>query len=125
MINVTDNIGINNEGETMEELKHSGLGIASFITSILSGILIFLLIAIAAFMESSTPGGIDEESAEAVLIGLFLFAALGIDLLALGLGVGGLIQKDRKKVFAILGTVFASVTIVGTIFIAMLGVAMG
>jgi hypothetical protein len=109
----------------MEEQKHSGLGIASFITSIVSGIIIFLLIVIAGVMETSTPGGMDEESAGAMMVGLFLFAFLGAALVALGLGIGGLIQKERKKIFAMLGAVFAAATIVGTIFIMMLGLAMG
>ena len=109
----------------MEEQKHSRLGIASFITSIVSGILFFLVIVIAAVMETSTPGGMDEESAGAIMVGLFLFAFLGAALVALGLGIGGLIEKERKKIFAILGTVFAALTIVGTIFIMMLGLAAG
>jgi hypothetical protein len=107
-----------------EQKKHSGLGIASFITSIVSGILIFLLIVIAGVMEASSPGGLDEESAGAVVVGLFLFAFLGASLVALGLGIGGLIQKERKNIFAILGTVFAAVSIVGTTFIMVLGLAM-
>ena len=105
----------------MEEQKHSGLGIASFITSIVSGILIFLVIVIAGVMEASTPGGMDEESAGAVMVGLFLFAFLGAALVALGLGIGGLLQKERKKIFAILGTVFSSVSLVLPIFIISLG----
>ena len=105
----------------MEEQKHSRLGIASFITSIVSGILIFLVIVIAGVMEASTPGGMDEESAGAVMVGLFLFAFLGAALVALGLGIGGLLQKERKKIFAILGTVFSSVSLVVTIFIISLG----
>ena len=109
----------------MEEQKHSRLGIASFITSIVSGILIFLVIVIAGVMEASTPGGMDEESAGAVMVGLFLFAFLGAALVALGLGIGGLLQKERKKIFAILGTVFSSVSLVVTIFIISLGSAMG
>ena len=109
----------------MEEQKHSRLGIASFITSIVSGILIFLVIVIAGVMEASTPGGMDEESAGAVMVGLFLFAFLGAALVALGLGIGGLLQKERKKIFAILGTVFSSVSLVVTIFIMILGLAMG
>lgn len=109
----------------MEAQKHSGLGIASFITSIVSGILIFLLIVIAGVMESTTPGGMNEESTGAVMVGLFLFAFLGSSLVALGLGIGGLIQKDRKNIYAVLGTVFAAVVLVGTIFIMMLGLAMG
>ncbi len=41
-----------------------------------------------------------------------------------GLGIGGLIQRERKKLFAVLGTVFASVTLIGTIFLMLLGMAM-
>lgn len=109
----------------MEDQKHSGLGVASFITSIVSGIFLFLLIVIAGVMEASTPGGIDEHSAGAVMVGLFLFAFMGGALIALGLGIGGLLQKERKKIFAILGTVFSAVSLVGTIFVMMLGLAVG
>lgn len=107
------------------EVKHSGVGIASFVTSIVAGVLIFLLVIIAGVLEVSTPGGMDEESIAAVLIGLFLFAFLGAELVALGLGVGGLIQKDRKKIFAILGVVFSATALLITLFILFLGLAMG
>ena len=107
------------------EVKHSGVGIASFVTSIVAGVLIFLLVIIAGFLEVSTPGGMDEESIAAVLIGLFLFAFLGAELVALGLGIGGLIQKDRKKIFAILGVVFSATALLITLFILFLGLAMG
>ena len=108
----------------MEVQKHSGLGIASFVTSIVSGLFIFLLIVVAGVMEVSTPGGIDEESATAVIVGLFIFAFLGSSLVALGLGIAGLLQKDRKKIFAILGTIFSAVAFLGTLFIMILGLAM-
>ncbi len=108
----------------MVEQKHSGLGIASFITSIVSGILIFLLMAVAGVMEATTPGGMDEEAAGTIIVGLLLIALLGASLVALGLGIGGLMQKERKKIYAILGTVFAAVTLVGTISIMILGFAM-
>ena len=107
------------------EVKHSGVGIASFVTSIVAGVLIFLLVIIAGVLEVSTPGGMDEESIAAVLIGLFLFASLGAELVALGLGIGGLIQKDRKKIFAILGVVFSATALLITLFILFLGLAMG
>ena len=109
----------------MEEQKHSGLGIASFITSIVSGIFIFLFIVVASVMEASTPGGMDEESAGAVTVGLSLIACMGASFIALGLGIGGLLQKERKKIFAILGTVFSAVSLVGTIFLVIIGLAMG
>jgi hypothetical protein len=108
----------------MDEQKHSGLGVASFVTSVVSGILMFLLIVIAGIMDTSSPGGMDEKSTGALVIGLFSFLFLGSSLVALGLGIGGLFQKDRKKIFSILGTVFSAVTIVGTISILLFGLAM-
>ena len=109
----------------MEEQKHSGLGVASFIASIVSGICIFLIFVVAGVMETSTPGGIDEESTGALMLGFVLYAFLGALLLALGLGIGGLLQKERKKIFAILGTVMSAVMVVVTIFLSIIGLAVG
>lgn len=108
----------------MQEMKHSGLGIASLVTSIVSGILIFLTILVAGVIESSTPGGMDEQSPEAMAVGLFLFTFLGLALISFGLGIAGLFQKDRKKTTSVLGTVFSGVTVIGTVFILLLGLAM-
>jgi hypothetical protein len=66
-------------------------------------------------------GGIDEESAGAVVLGLLIIGMMLLDLVALGLGIGGLIQKDRKKVFAILGTIFSGLTIGGVLLLMVLG----
>lgn len=109
----------------MEQLKHSGLGIASFITAIVSGVFVFLLVVIAGAIEVSTPGGMDEESAAAVIIGLLLFTLLGALLVSIGLGIAGLVQSNRKKIFAILGTVFSVAILLGTIFLLIIGLAMG
>ena len=109
----------------MEQLKHSGLGIASFITAIVSGVFVFLLVVIAGAIEVSTPGGMDEESASAVIIGLLLFALVGALLVAIGLGIAGLVQNGRKKVFAVLGTVFSTAILLGTVFLLIIGIAMG
>lgn len=98
------------------EPKHSGLGIASFVVSITAAIFIFVLIAVAGALELSTPGGIDEESVSVMMIGLLLFAFLSASVVALGLGIGGLFQNDRKNVFAILGTVFSALTLIGMFF---------
>ena len=104
------------------EKKHSGIGIASFIISVLTGISMLVLFVIAGVMENSTPGGINEESTEAMVFGVFIFAALFACLLALGLGAAGLFQKDRKKTFAILGTVFSIGTVAITILCVVIGV---
>ena len=108
----------------MEEQKHSGLGVASFVTSLISGVVIFLLLAVAGVMEASTPGGISEDSLSAMVVGLILLLFLGVALVALGLGIAGLLQKNRKKIFALLGSIFSAATLLCTIGIVALGMSM-
>ena len=107
------------------EQKHSGLGIASFITSIFSGICLFLTFVAAGVMEASTPGGIDETSPLAVFVGLCMFAFLFIALVALGLGIAGIVQRDRIKLFAWLGTIFSACSLLGTISLILIGLSIG
>ena len=102
------------------EPKNSGIGIASFVISITVGVLILVTISIVGVIDSSTPGGIDEVSAEAILLGFGLIGLLIIDLVALGLGIGALFQKEKKKILAILGTVFSFVAIVLTVLAGVL-----
>jgi hypothetical protein len=107
-----------------QQQQHSGLGIASFTISIVCAILLFLLFLIAGVMEASTPGGIDEESVEAVMLGLFIIFLLFLNLLAIGLGIGGLLQTERKKIFAILGSIFAALTTLLAVLLMIIGNAM-
>jgi hypothetical protein len=109
---------------SMDSPNHSGLGIASFIVSVAAGFLTFCCIVVAGVMAAK-PGGMDETSPEAIIVGLLLFAFLFVSLVGLGLGIGGLVQKDRKKIFAVLGTIFSALTIAGTVFLFILGTMMG
>lgn len=109
----------------MEDRKHSGVGIAAFILSTISGMLMFLLVAVAGFMEVSTPGGMDEESVGALLIGLGVIGLIGLSTVSLGLGISGLIQKNRKKLFAVIGTVFSITSILGMVLLILIGLTMG
>ena len=65
----------------------------------------------------------DEESVGAALICLFIFAFLGVSFV--GLGVAGLLQKDRNKTFAIVGIAISAVAFLGTLFLLIVGLAMG
>lgn len=105
----------------MDQQKHSGVGISSFVISIASGILTFLLLVVAGVMQAS--GRMSGDKNAATVIGLFLFAFLGLVLVALGLGIAGLMQKERKKIFALLGTIFSTVTLVLTLSIIAVGMA--
>ncbi len=105
-------------------MKSSGIAKASFIISIVGGVLLFINIVIAGIAEESSPGGIDEDSAFAMAIGCFIFVLGFLELIALGLGIAGLFQRDTAKVFAILGTIISSTAILGTLFLMLLGLAM-
>ena len=105
----------------MERTGQSRFGIASLSISIASALGLFILFIIAGIIETSSPGGMDVESIEAMLIGLFLFGFVGLDLVALGLGIAGIFQKTRQRVLAILGTIIAFATEIITISIITIG----
>ena len=104
--------------------KHSGFGVASFIISILAGLLMFLVFVIGTIMQLSTPGGMDQQSIQAMLVGLSIIALLFIDIVAVVLGIVGLFQKERKKLFAILGIIFSSATVISMIVLIIVGLLM-
>ncbi|HYC69721.1 MAG TPA: hypothetical protein VEB66_00855 [Opitutaceae bacterium] len=91
------------EQHAAPEKTHGGLGITSFIMGIVCGILMVVVIGIAGYMQMSTPGGMNEESPAAALVGLAMMGVGLLVLVGLGLGVAGLFQSDRKKLFAALG----------------------
>jgi hypothetical protein len=107
------------------EPKHSGWGIASFIISIAAGILIFITIVIAGVIGMDTPDALDENETVIGLIGLAILGLMLVDLLAFIFGIVGLLQRDTKKVFAILGIIFSGIILLGTLGLMVLGIAAG
>lgn len=108
----------------MEE-KHSKLSIASFVISLVTGFVLFILIAIAGVLENATPGGMDEESAGAILLGLGIIFSMLVSFVSLGLGIAGLVQKNTKKVFGILGIIFSVGIVILVISLMILGSMVG
>ncbi len=89
--------------------KHSGLGIASLVIAVISILLFCLGLGVAVFASASDPATIESMPSDSPLyltVGLMICFGGGLDLVGLGLGIGGLFQPDRNKTFAILGTVF-------------------
>ena len=107
------------------EPKHSGFGIASLALSLVLGLLLFLLVVVAVVLEETTPGGIDEKSPVVILLGLAMFASGFFDLVALVLGVVGLFQQHRKKVFAILGVIFSAGVLLVFFLLMVIGLLAG
>jgi hypothetical protein len=105
--------------------KHSGVGIASCIISITCAFLLFMFIVMAGVMEVSTPGGINEESIEAVILGMLILGVLAVTFIGLILGIIGLFQYNRKKLFAILGTAISTLALIVTGTLMLLGILTG
>ena len=108
----------------MERKGQSKLGIASLLISILTAIGIFICFLIAGVMESNTYGGMDEESAGAIILGLFIIGFGFLDLLAIGLGIGGIFQKTRERITAIIGTIISSAILIITVSLVGIGLTM-
>ena len=116
-----DSLEINEPSEV--SMKHSGIGIASFSMSVGILIVTFVLVVVAGVMEASTPGGINEVSPAAIMLGLSIIGMVLLNIVAFGLGIGTMFQKDRKKLFGILGMSFSALTIVGIISLIMFGMS--
>jgi hypothetical protein len=101
--------------------KHSGFGIASFVIALAAGALEFVLIAIAGILETTTPGSMDENSPLAMLLGVVMFGGLFLVLMGIIFGIVGLFQRDRKRIFALLGVIFGCLVIVGVLFVLVIG----
>jgi len=95
------------------------LGIASFVTSIIASVLTFVTFAVAGVLQTSKFGGMEYQ--EAPLVGLAAIGLVLVHLVAVGLGIAGLFQKETKKTFAILGTVFSSGAIVIMVLTMIIG----
>lgn len=105
--------------------KHSGLGISSFIISIITAIIVFALIVMAGIMESRSPGGMDEEAPQTMVLGCFILAGLLMYLIGIGLAIGGLCQTSRNRLFAVLGLIFNILFSLGIFGLMVIGLAMG
>ncbi|MBN6151676.1 hypothetical protein JR065_15125 [Xanthomonas sp. AmX2] len=107
------------------EKKYSGLGIGAFAVSLIAGAFMLALIVLSAFLVNYVPGSLDEEAPSAMLIGLLMFAAIIGELAAAAMGVGSLFQRDRKKLYGVLGLVFSVSGLLGILALIAFGLSRG
>jgi Family of unknown function (DUF6142) len=101
----------------MEEQRHSRAGIASLVLSLVGAV--GAVTTLVVYLLTSTQYGHQGLSSTRVALwGLGALASAAITLAALMLGIMGLGRKDRRRLFAILGTVLSAVAILT--FVAML-----
>jgi hypothetical protein len=104
-----------------QPLKHSRLGIASFCLALVGGVIEFALLVVVAILDASDQGGMDEDSPQAILLGAGLIGGGILCLLGLALGIAGLCEGRRKKVFAVLGVVMNVLAILGVGVVMLIG----
>ena len=97
---------------------HSRCGIASFITSLIAGLMLFVLVCVAVVMGANRE--IDENDPETVVLGLGVMAGLGLAFVAFVLGIIGLFE-NRSKVFAVIGLVFSLCAALPTLGLLVIG----
>jgi hypothetical protein len=108
-----------------EEKRHSRVGVVSFALAAFAGLLVFALVAVAGYLEATTPGGMDENDPVVMTCGVVVLGAGALQLVALALGIASLAETNRKKVFAVLGVVFSGLTLFGTVALVVLGLLLG
>jgi hypothetical protein len=87
------------------DLPHSGYGIASFAISLSCVLVVFLAIVFAGIIGVVKGGATDQSSSLTAVFGLMiLFCGLGY-IIGLALGITGMMDKRRKKIFSVLGIV--------------------
>ena len=116
------------------KLKHSGPGIASFILFFaMAALFVALLIAITVQAvglvdlkgESMDPEKLAskfEGAPEFAVMSVLLFSTAIGNIIGLILGIVGLMQKERKKLFAILGTVLNGLVVGLLLFFVIIGI---
>src|SRR5260370_39435066 len=70
-------------------MRHSGLGIASFVMGAISFLCVLGMVVVAVAMEMSHPGAFEEESPETKVAELVAGLVINVVLIGLILGLGG------------------------------------
>ena len=86
--------------------RHSGLGVASFILFIAVFLALIILYTVLATTHASNPQLLEQESIGMALVGFVIMGSSLLVLVGVGLGIAGIFQKEKRKVFSVLGLVF-------------------
>lgn len=131
--------GTGGSGDPADRTGHSRMGIASVVIAVLATLAIVVLIVVAGLLTASAFQGVNPENVDpeqlqrdlqdspaAVGLGLVgagvLVSAL-LYLLGLALGVAGVVQRRRKRLFAVLGLVLNGLIVLALVALTVFGVA--
>jgi hypothetical protein len=108
--------------EDSGEEKHSRMGVASFVISLVAGIAMLALFIVAGMLHRYHQQ--DGQYPGQVMVGLVMIFLFFAELVAVGLGIASVCEKGRKKVFGILGLSFSALTVLGAVGLIVLGLKM-
>jgi hypothetical protein len=101
--------------------RHSGLGIASFVIGLVAAVVVFLALLAAGVLSIAHGGAIDQRAPAVILVGLVMVLFLLIAFIGIVLGLIGVLQARRRKLFAGLGLGINAAVVIGTLALIMLG----
>lgn len=116
---------------------HSRMGVASFVIAIVATVVIVGLFVVGGVVAASAfqnvdPQTLDPESVQnspafagLALIGIGVFGCLILYVVGLGLGIAGLIQNTRRRLFAALGTGLNGLVLIAFVALFALGSLVG
>ena len=122
---------------TARENAHSRMGIASFVIAILATVVLVALFVVGGVVAASAFQNVDPQAlgpesvqsspafAELALIGIGVLGCLVLHVVGLGLGIAGLIQRLRKRLFSVLGTALNGLVIFVFVALFALGSIVG
>ncbi len=127
---------------TAERSGHSRLGVASFVIAILTTVLLVVLLVVAFntagdLLGGADPSSVTPEDMERNLerspgsTGVLGVAGFGLAvtpllyILGAALGIAGLVQKRRGRLFAVLGTVLNALILLGLLVLVLFGALVG
>jgi hypothetical protein len=79
------------------------------------------MIVIAGVIEAARPGGLSQNEVVTGVLGLFVILTALVALLGVALGIAAVLQKQRKRLFSVLGLVVSSAVVVGIGLLITLG----
>jgi hypothetical protein len=104
------------------ERRRSGLGIASFGISMVTGVTVFALVVFAGVMEASGTGGMDDM--QTMIVGLGLIVVFTLNAFGIGLAFGALVQVNTIRTLGVLGLIFNMVLMLGLVAMVILGLTL-
>ena len=105
--------------------RHSGLGIASLVIAVVSFVSSLMLFVVAyAVGSSSDISNPNEGSPINYVLGGWIFGTGVLSLIGIVFGIGGLLQKERRKKLAAVGLVSNVVLPIGLMFILVMAMTL-